>query len=125
MALNRRWAGTISSAVLFAVVFASQFGGLSVMKTGHQGSAFGLLLFLLPGIIGCLLSSVNKVVSPIFGALIAAPLCLLLFYLEHGLSISIGYQLAYVLSAVFWCGCGALGCYFAGVILKSAVRKQG
>ncbi|WP_410015938.1 inner membrane protein YbjM [Sodalis sp. RH24] len=122
MALYRHWAGTISSAVLFGVIFASQVSGFEVMKTGDHGAAFGLLLFLLPGIVGSLLLHENKIINPIVGALIASPFCLLLFYLGHGLSISLWYQLAYMLSAVFWCACGALGCYFAGVIYKGAAH---
>ncbi|NDL62876.1 inner membrane protein YbjM [Acerihabitans arboris] len=122
MAFYRQWAGTISSAVLFGVIFACQMGGFAVMNEENHGAALGLLLFLLPGLVGSLLTHANKIIRPIFGALLASPLCLLLFYLGHGLSISLWYQLAYVLSAVFWCACGALGCYFAGVMFKGAAH---
>lgn len=122
MALYRHWAGTISSAVLFVVIFASQVSGFAVLKTENHGAALGLLLFLLPGIVGSLLSHGNKIVNPIVGALLASLPCLLLFYFSHGLFISLWYQLAYILSAVFWCACGALGCYFAGMMFKGTAH---
>ncbi|HEY0210999.1 inner membrane protein YbjM [Acerihabitans sp.] len=122
MVLYRHWAGTISSAVLFGVIFASQLSGFTVMKSGNHGAALGLLLFLLPGVVGSLLLHENKIINPILGALIASPFCLLLFFLSHGASISLWYQLAYMLSAVFWCGCGALGCYFVGVMFNGAAH---
>ncbi len=118
MTVYRRGAGIISSAVLFAVVFASQESGFAVMNAQNHGASLGLLLFLVPGVVGGLLSQANKIVFPVLGALLASPLCLVLFSVARSEPASVWYQMTYLLSAVFWCACGALGWYFIGVMFK-------
>ncbi|WP_170975327.1 inner membrane protein YbjM [Martelella alba] len=112
MTINRIRAGTISSAVLFLVVFASQESGFVVESAKQHGAALGLLLFLLPGIIGSLLSPEHKIMGPLAGVLLMFPVCLLLFNLGASSHYTLWYQFTYLLSAVFWCAFGALGCYF-------------
>ena len=120
MTMNRIRAGTISSAVLFLVVFASQESGFIVVSARNHGAALGLLLFLLPGIVGSLLSRGNKVVCPLLGALLISPLCLLLFNVgsTNTLHYTLWYQVTYLLSAIFWCAFGALGCFFVVEMFK-------
>ncbi|WP_132922683.1 inner membrane protein YbjM [Sodalis ligni] len=118
MAMKRLRVGTISSAVLFLVVFASQESGFIVLNERHQGAALGFLLYLLPGIVGGLLSRGSKITCPLLGALLVSPLCLLLFNVSNQLHYSLWYQVTYLLSAIFWCACGALVCFFASEIFK-------
>ncbi len=118
MAIKQLRTGTISSAVLFLVVFSSQESGFIVLNEKHHGAALGFLLFLLPGIVGSLLSRGNKVLCPLLGALLVSPLCLLLFNVSSTLHYSLWYQVTYLLSAIFWCACGALACFFVCEIFK-------
>jgi len=118
MAIKRLRVGTISSAVLFLVVFASQESGFIVLNAKSHGAALGFLLFLLPGIVGGLLSRGSKIFCPLLGALLVSPLCLLLFNVSSVLHYTLWYQVTYLLSAIFWCACGALVCFFAGEMFK-------
>lgn len=121
MAVYLRRAGSISSAVLFTVIFASQESEFVVNAPSH-GASLGLLLFLLPGVVGSVLSHANKIIMPVLGALLASPLCLALFYIGRSVPITFWYQLTYLLSAIFWCACGALACCFIGAMFKRPVR---
>ncbi|QWA12686.1 hypothetical protein GTU79_08255 [Sodalis ligni] len=100
------------------MVFASQESGFIVLNERHQGAALGFLLYLLPGIVGGLLSRGSKITCPLLGALLVSPLCLLLFNVSNQLHYSLWYQVTYLLSAIFWCACGALVCFFASEIFK-------
>ncbi len=118
MTINRLKTGTISSAVLFLVIFASQESGFVILHAKSHGAALGLLLFLLPGIVGSLLSHGNKIFCPLKGAVLISPVVLLLFNLGSTLQYSLWYQVTYLLSAIFWCACGALGCYFVSELFR-------
>ncbi|TCV98102.1 inner membrane protein YbjM [Biostraticola tofi] len=117
--IKRRNAGIISSAVLFVLVFISQKSGLAQWdNAAATGAELGLLLFILPGMAGSMLSAEQGVIGPMLGALCATPLCLLMFYLAQSVNYTLWHQLAYLLSAVFWCGFGALSSYFIVRVFK-------
>jgi len=122
MAVYLRKAGSISSAILFTVVFASQESGLVVTNEPSHGASLGLLLFLLPGMVGSLLSHSHKIAMPLLGALLVAPLCLALFYIGRCPPTTLWFQLTYLLSALFWCACGALAGYFFCAMVKLPLR---
>jgi len=122
MAVYLRRAGSISSAILFAVVFASQESGLVVTNAPTHGASLGLLLFLLPGVVGSLLSHANKIVMPLLGALAVTPLCMALFYIGRCAPLTFWFQFTYLLSALFWCACGALAGNFLCAMVRPPAR---
>ena len=99
MKSERSWAGIICGFVLFIVVCLSL---LLHMKGAFRASGnpeLGLLFCLSPG---------RRVLRPLLGAILAAPVCMVtmrLFFVTHR---TFWQEMAWVLSAVFWCALGAL-----------------
>lgn len=108
MKSERSWAGIICGFVLFIVVCLSL---LLHMKGAFRASGnpeLGLLFFLLPGAAASCLSPGRRVLRPLLGAILAAPVCMVtmrLFFVTHR---TFSQEMAWVLSAVFWCALGAL-----------------
>ncbi|MGL5386957.1 MAG: inner membrane protein YbjM [Serratia sp. (in: enterobacteria)] len=104
----RYWVGIFSCFLLFSLVFLVQKSGtVGVTESEHHGET-GLLLFILPGFIASYLSSKQRILCPLLGALCAVPLCLIIrhFWLTPGHSF--WQELAYAVSAVFWCVLGGM-----------------
>jgi hypothetical protein len=74
--------------------------------TGHP--ELGLLFFLLPGAAASCLSPGQRVLRPLIGAMLAAPVCLVVMRLFFVTQRSFWQELAWLFSAVFWCALGAL-----------------
>ncbi len=75
---KQRWAGAICCFVLFIVVclyLATHMKG-AFRVAGHP--EIGLLIFTLPGAVASFFSQRREVMKPLFGAMLAAPCCLLL-----------------------------------------------
>ncbi|MEH2920152.1 inner membrane protein YbjM [Samsonia erythrinae] len=108
MARNKGWVGATCCFLLFGVVFLSQKIDVAdyTAEGGLRGDP-GMLLFLLPGIIASFFSARGRLLYPLFGALAAMPVCLML-QLWNTPEHSFWQELAYVMSAVFWCLLGAL-----------------
>ena len=108
MKSERSWAGIICGFVLFIVVCLSL---LLHMKGAFRASGnpeLGLLFFLLPGAAASCLSPGRRVLRLLLGAILAAPVCMVtmrLFFVTHR---TFWQEMAWVLSAVFWCALGAL-----------------
>lgn len=108
MKSERSWAGIICGFVLFIVVCLSL---LLHMKGAFRASGnpeLGLLFFLLPWAAASCLSPGRRVLRPLLGAILAAPVCMVtmrLFFVTHR---TFWQEMAWVLSAVFWCALGAL-----------------
>lgn len=76
MKSERSWAGIICGFVLFIVVCLSL---LLHMKGAFRASGnpeLGLLFFLLPGAAASCLSPGRRVLRPLLGAILAAPVCM-------------------------------------------------
>lgn len=103
-------AGVISCFLLFTVVCMSLAFNVkgAFRASGHP--ELGLLFFTLPGAAASFLSRKGEVVKPLLGAMLAAPLCLLMMRLLYISTRSFWQELAWLMSAVFWCALGAL-CY--------------
>ncbi|AHG21909.1 membrane protein [Chania multitudinisentens RB-25] len=120
MARYRCWMGIFSCFLLFNLVFLGQksefFGG----SGGEHHGEIGLLLFIIPGFIASALSSKKRILYPLLGALYAVPFCL---FIHHFLWLMPGdsfwQELAYVISAVFWCALGAMLCLFIRVVMHA------
>ena len=119
---KRNWAGVVSCFLLFTVVCMSLAFNVkgAFRASGHP--ELGLLFFLLPGAVASFLSRNGEVVKPLLGAMLAAPLCLLMMRLMYISSRSVWQELAWLLSGVFWCALGALCFLFVRSLLNR--RKQ-
>lgn len=99
--------GTVQ-AILFLIVFVSLKGHvISVNKIIPQGDLC-MLLYLLPGIIGSVLSRGENFLILFISALISVPLCLIIRHLFLLEIRSYWQELAYLVSAVFWSMLGVM-----------------
>jgi peptidoglycan/LPS O-acetylase OafA/YrhL len=83
----------------------------------------GLLFFIIPGVVSSFISSRRRVLRPLLGAILAAPLCLLLTRLFLSSDRSLWQELAWLFSAVFWCALGALCFLFVSSLLHDKRRE--
>lgn len=118
MNIKRNWAGVISCFLLFTVVCMSLAFNVkgAFRASGHP--ELGLLFFTLPGAVASFLSRKGEVAKPLLGAMLAAPLCLLLMRLLYVSTRSFWQELAWLLSGVFWCALGALCYLFVCSLIK-------
>ena len=121
---KRNWAGVVSCFLLFMVVCMSLAFNVkgAFRASGHP--ELGLLFFLLPGAVASFLSRNGEVVKPLLGAMLAAPLCLLMMRLMYISSRSVWQELAWLLSGVFWCALGALCFLFVRSLLHRRKRQN-
>ncbi len=123
MKSERSWAGIICGFVLFIVVCLSL---LLHMKGAFRASGnpeLGLLFFFAAGGRRRAVSLLGRrVLRPLLGAILAAPVCMVtmrLFFVTHR---TFWQEMAWVLSAVFWCALGALCfCLSAPGLIPGAV----
>jgi len=122
--IKRNWAGVACCFLLFIVVCVS----LKFNMTGAFRSAgrpeLGLLFFILPGAVASFVSRGGEVVKPLIGAMLAAPLCLLVMRLLFVTSRTFWQELAWLLSGVFWCALGALCFLFARSLVHYRRRHK-
>lgn len=124
MKTERGWAGVICCFILFIVVFCSL---LLQVKGAFRTSGtpeLGLLFFLIPGVVSSFISSRRRVLRPLLGAILAAPLCLLLARVFIISDRSMWQELAWLFSAIFWCALGAL-CYLFVSSMLCDKRREG
>ncbi|MDY1036510.1 inner membrane protein YbjM [Lelliottia sp. CFBP8978] len=120
MNIKRNWAGMICCFLLFTVVclvLAFKVKG-AFRASGHP--ELGLLFFILPGIVASFISRGGEVIKPLIGAMLAAPLCLLVMRLVFVPSRSFWQELAWLLSGIFWCALGAL-CF---MFVRSLIHRR-
>jgi hypothetical protein len=118
--IKRNWAGVVSCFLLFTVVCMSLAFNVkgAFRASGHP--ELGLLFFILPGAAASFLSRKGEVIKPLLGAMLAAPLCLLMMRLMYVPTRSLWQELAWLLSGVFWCALGAL-CY---LFVRSMLHRR-
>lgn len=110
--------GTINAG-LFIIVFISLKGHVITVNRIIPQSDLCMLLYLLPGMIACLLSRGENFIALFLSSVISVPLCLLI---RHYFLIEIRsywQEIAYLISAVFW---SMLGVMF--VLLYQVWGKQ-
>ena len=124
MNIKRNWAGVISCFLLFTVVCMSLAFNVkgAFRAAGHP--ELGLLFFTLPGAAASFLSRKGEVVKPLIGAMLAAPLCLLLMRMLYVSTRSFWQELAWLFSAIFWCALGALCYLFVSSLLHDKRREN-
>lgn len=123
MKTERGWVGVICCFILFIVVFCSL---VLHMKGAFRSSGtpeLGLLFFLIPGVVSSFISSRRRVLRPLLGAILAAPLCLMLTRIFFVSDRSMWQELAWLFSAIFWCALGALCFLFVSTLLGDKRRE--
>lgn len=118
------WAGAVCCFVLFIVVCLSLVMNVkgAFRAAGHP--EIGLLFFTLPGAVASFWSHRREVIKPLFGAMLAAPCCLLLMRLFFTPTRSLWQELAWLFSAVFWCALGALCFLFISNLFDPRRKKS-
>nr|WP_318382209.1 inner membrane protein YbjM [uncultured Enterobacter sp.] len=123
MKYKRGWAGAFCCFLLFIVVCLSL---LLKMKGAFRDSGhpeLGLLFFIIPGAVASFVSRSQKMLLPLMGAMLAAPVCFVLMRVWLTPTRSFWQELAWLFSAVFWCALGAL-CYLLVSHLLSKRRRE-
>ncbi|MEM6159865.1 inner membrane protein YbjM [Erwinia sp. P6884] len=113
------WAGVVTCFTLYCIVFLAVRYEMEMENVSHTQSRLGLLMFTLPGAIAALNVRRWPLGVALLGALLATPLCLLLIRLHFFSSSVLMQELAFMTSAVFWCGSGALGVMLCRMLLPA------
>jgi Putative inner membrane protein of Enterobacteriaceae. len=122
--IKHNWAGVISCFLLFIVVCLVLAFNVKGAFRAEGHAELGLLFFIFPGAAASFLSRGDEVVKPLIGAMLAAPLCLLLLRLLFVTSRSFWQEMAWLLSAVFWCALGALCFLFIRALIERVRRHK-
>ncbi|SCC58018.1 inner membrane protein YbjM [Kosakonia oryziphila] len=118
MKLRRRRLGVICSFLPFIAVCLSLIVSMEGDLPRSGKPETGLLFFILPGIASGLVARRRRVVNALLGALLALPFCYVLIHLFLLPSRSVWQELAWLFSAVFWCGIGGLVCLFVSRMFR-------
>ncbi|MCS2158399.1 inner membrane protein YbjM [Scandinavium sp. H11S7] len=124
MRSERGWAGVICCFVLFIVVCLFL---LLNMKGAFRASGhpeLGLLFFVVPGAVASFMSSQQRVLLPLLGAILATPVCLIVMRVWIFSDRSFWQELAWMCSAVFWCALGALCFLFISGLFVARRGRQ-
>lgn len=125
MKSRRSWIGVLCCCFVFvAICFFLVIDKRGVFQA-YSHPQLGLLLFVLPGVMGCVVLPRRPVVLSLAGAVLALPFCYLLIH-QCMVPLRPSWQeMAWLFSAVFWCGIGALGCLFVRNIIGYPLRRKG
>lgn len=108
MALWRKVKAPLTCCILFVMAFICLKNGWIIVSESFPGPEYGLLLFLLPGVMTAVLFRHTAVFSTFLGALIAVPLCFALRWVYYIRIRPPVQEIAYATSAIFWCVLGAM-----------------
>ncbi|PLR37251.1 hypothetical protein CYR55_09925 [Chimaeribacter californicus] len=100
--------GTALCCLLFLTIFIMLKTELIVVRNFAPGPEYGLLLFMLPGMVTTSLVKQSGLFAAFFGAVLAIPLCYLIRVLYFVRVRPLWQEMAYAASAIFWCVLGAL-----------------
>lgn len=103
-----RWPGVMIGMTLYCATFFLTRHGGAEDAPGHSSEQTGLLLFMLPGMLAALMNRQTPLAQALLTAVAATPFCFLIGVSEAIISPSLLQELAWLTSAVFWCGLGAL-----------------
>lgn len=118
MRSERGWAGVICCFLLFIAVCFLVLTNMKGMFRASGNSELGLLFFVIPGAVASFFSRGKRLLLPLLGAILAAPVCLVVMRLLMNTSRSFWQELAWMFSAVFWCALGALCFLFVSGMLS-------
>ena len=118
---GRVWAGETCCFILFLTLCIILVLNMKCSALRAGAPDIGLLFFMLPGAIASYVSRPSRVLRPLLGAVVAAGCSLLLIRFFLSTPRSFWQELAWLFSAVFWCGMGAL---FVSAILHGKGRRR-
>lgn len=118
---GRVWAGETCCFILFLTLCIILVLNMKCSAVTAGAPDIGLLFFTLPGAISSYVSRPSRVLRPLLGAVVAAMCSLLLIRLFLNTPRSFWQELAWLFSAVFWCGMGAL---FVGAVLHGKRKRR-
>lgn len=123
MNIKRNWFGVACCFLLFTGVFVCLTFGVrgAFITAGYP--ELRLLFFTIPGIAASFVSRGGEVIRPLVGAILAAPICLVLARLMFIPSRGLMQELAWLLSGVFWCALGALFFLFVRRAIENRREK--
>ena len=102
------WTGVITCCVLYCLVFVAVLYEMNTETIMQTRVRLGLLMFVVPGAVAAMTSREAPLTVALSGALLATPFVMLMLHCslaEHNSPLQ---ELAFITSAVFWCGSGAL-----------------
>jgi len=99
----------IVSCILFLIVFASLKISLGSVNDGLMSHGnYGMLLYLLPGIVTCFINRSQHVLFVFLGIIASIPFCLLIHAFLITDHSGQWQETAYLVSAAFWAILGAM-----------------
>lgn len=103
------WRGIIPCCLLYCLVFLAVRYEMILDNPLYNEPRLGLLCFVIPGLVAGIVSKEAPLTLALAGALLATPFALLLLNLDYFATRDSFFQeVAFVASAVFWCGLGGL-----------------
>ncbi|CAK9884547.1 MAG: Inner membrane protein YbjM [Candidatus Erwinia impunctatus] len=94
---------------LYCIVFLMVRLEMEGESTFRTQTRLELLMFVLPGAITALTARTKPLSVALSGALLASPFCLVVLFLQFKDDFTFLLQeFAFVTSAIFWCGSGAM-----------------
>ncbi|URQ62006.1 inner membrane protein YbjM [Pantoea alhagi] len=103
-----RWPGVVICMTLYcATFFVTRYGGAEETP-GQTSEQTGLLLFMLPGLIAAMINRHTPLAQALMAAVAATPFCMLMGISGTFMPFPPLQELAWMTSAIFWCGFGAL-----------------
>ncbi|WP_114194113.1 inner membrane protein YbjM [Edaphovirga cremea] len=124
MSVSRSWCSPLICCALFIVVYILLRLMFPIVNNEPHSTEYGLLLFIVPGIITCHITQRADLANISLGAMAAIPLCLVIRYLFFVQERSPLQELAYNASAIFWCLSGALMYWFVRSMVISSRRQK-
>lgn len=111
------WPGIACGLVLFILVFL--YEKLSGEPDSTLGKAdLGMLLFVVPGLLGGLLLRNGALYKPLYGVLLALPVCFLLAHIQGLPMRPVLQEIAWLFSSVFWCAIGTFTSLFINTLRR-------
>ncbi|CAM3966642.1 inner membrane protein YbjM [Rahnella victoriana] len=108
MAIWRKVVAPLICCIIFLIIFLLLKNGWIIVRNVAPGPEYGLLLFMIPGVIASLISRDSAIFSSFVGGLVSIPVCFLLRMAFYPRVRPLVQELAYATSAIFWCVLGAI-----------------
>lgn len=108
MAIWRKVVAPLICCTMFLIIFLMLKNGWIIVRNIAPGPEYGLLLFLIPGVVTSLISRDSAIFSSFVGGLVSIPVCFLLRMAFYPRVRPLMQELAYATSAIFWCVLGAM-----------------
>lgn len=108
MAIWRKVVAPLICCIIFLIIFLLLKNGWIIVRNVAPGPEYGLLLFLVPGMVTSLISRDSAIFSSFVGGLVSIPVCFLLRMAFYPRVRPLVQELAYATSAIFWCVLGAM-----------------